>query len=483
MPVYKVTETTFEPLDRTDFEREGILERQGIQARLRDSPEVLEDGLYILAEEFSSWDESSRRIDLLALDREGRLVVVELKRSDQDSFMDLQAIRYAAMVAGMTFEQAVDAHRNYLDQRGLDVADAASRIQQQLSGDDTEVAIDSGNPRIILVSANFSKELTTSVLWLNEIGMDVACVKLELYRAGNYLYLEGNRVIPLPEAEEYLIRLTGGQNAAVNPPPPASSKTYQGGEEFRKAAETAQPGSRDLLTRLCEMALSLETEGIASISPGWGHTTPCSGRGSPGATKHCSTCSGMNPDGDTSNSAGVTFRGTPRGPRSNWRESSKRTSAPGAPSGNFRKASWTLYPMPTGKPPAKCLRMTARGRPSSKPQCLRQKWRERIPARMKREPRPGHELPVQTPAGRSAGFLSSAPMDLQPRVPHQAQPDREGILHRSNPDWFFIPGVRRERSYDSTVHHHLHFRVPEVKHAHELGSEVAFSTSNHRLLR
>ena len=265
MPVYKVTETDFEPLDQTNFEREGILERQGIQARLRDRPEILEEGLYILDEEFSRWDESSRRIDLLALDREGRLVVVEIKRSDQDSFMDLQAIRYAAMVAGMTFEHTVDAHRNYLERRGLDAADAASRIQQQLSGDDTEVAIDSRNPRVILVSTNFSKELTTSVLWMNEIGMDVACVKLELYRAGNDLYLEGNRIIPLPEAEEYLVRLTGGQNAAVNPPPPPS-KTYQGGEEFRKAAETAQPGSRELLTRLCELALSLEAEGMASIS-------------------------------------------------------------------------------------------------------------------------------------------------------------------------------------------------------------------------
>ena len=264
MPVYRVTETAFEPLDQTSFEREGILERQGIQARLRDRPEVLEEGLYILAEEFSSWDESSRRIDLLALDREGRLVVVELKRSDQDSFMDLQAVRYAAMVAGMTLEQAVGAHQNYLSQRGFDPADAASRIQQQLSGDDTEAAIDSRNPRVILVSADFSKELTTSVLWLNEIGMAVTCVKLELYRAGNDLYLEGNRVIPLPEAEEYLVRLTGGQNAASHPPPP--SKTHQGVDEFRKAAETARPDSRDLLLGLCDLAVSLEAEGVATIS-------------------------------------------------------------------------------------------------------------------------------------------------------------------------------------------------------------------------
>ena len=112
MPVFRVTEADFEPLERTSFEAEKLRERDDIQRRLRDRPKILEEGLFILAEEYGNWKESNRRIDLLALDRKGRLVVIELKRSDEDSLMDLQAIRYAAMVANMTLEQAVDAHRD-----------------------------------------------------------------------------------------------------------------------------------------------------------------------------------------------------------------------------------------------------------------------------------------------------------------------------------------------------------------------------------
>ena len=262
MPVYKVTRSDFEPLERTSFERESIQERGGIQARLRDRPEILEEGLYILAEEFQDFEDSNRRIDLLALDAEGRLVVVELKRSDQDSFMDLQAIRYAGMVSGMTMEQATDAHRRHLESRGQDGTDAESRIQQQLTGDDAQADIDSTNPRIILASGNFSNELTASALWLNKAGVSVTCVKLELYRSGDDFYMEGNRVIPLPKVEGSVIKGPGrGQSGTTRPP-----VTYPGGDEFRKAVETARTDARDYLMRLYKLAVSLEEGSLAELS-------------------------------------------------------------------------------------------------------------------------------------------------------------------------------------------------------------------------
>ena len=266
MPVYRVTEEDFEPLEKTSFENEGLLERKDIQARLRDRPEILEEGLYILAEEFGSWEESSRRIDLLALDGEGRLVVIELKRSDQDSFMDLQAIRYAGMIAGMTLEQAAEAHRRYLEAMGQDPTDAASRIQQQITGGDAEVELDSHNPRVILVSGNFSKELTSSVIWLNRVGMNVTCVKLELYRSGNHLYLEGNRIIPLPEAEDFRINIQAVGRPGTGKPPTQQPITHPGGDEFRRAAETAKQDAQELLIPLHELAISLEEQRLASVS-------------------------------------------------------------------------------------------------------------------------------------------------------------------------------------------------------------------------
>ena len=61
--------------------------------------------------------------------------------------------------------------------------------------------------RIVLVSAGFSKELTTAVLWLNEHDLDIRCVRLRPFANGDQTIVDVQQVVPLPEAEEYTIRL------------------------------------------------------------------------------------------------------------------------------------------------------------------------------------------------------------------------------------------------------------------------------------
>jgi hypothetical protein len=74
----------------------------------------LGDDLKVICEEFCDWEESSRRIDLLCIDKEGSIVVVELKRTEDGGHMELQAIRYAAMISSMTLEQAITAHAHFV---------------------------------------------------------------------------------------------------------------------------------------------------------------------------------------------------------------------------------------------------------------------------------------------------------------------------------------------------------------------------------
>lgn len=160
----------------------------------------------LLAEEFSHWEDSRRRIDLLALDSDANLVVIELKRDEDGGHMELQALRYAAMVSTMTFQEAVDTHARFLKQQGLEI-DAKTNILEFLgwqSADENNFAQD---VRIVLAAAGFSKELTTSVLWLNQRDLDIRCVRVRPYQLGADVVLDVQQVVPLPEAEDYQVQL------------------------------------------------------------------------------------------------------------------------------------------------------------------------------------------------------------------------------------------------------------------------------------
>ena len=114
MPLYRWNPDNLEPMQPTTFEAEELQERSDLQRLVRDQPEVLEEGLFVVAEEFSNWEDSTNRIDLLALDSEAQLVAIELKRTASGDHSELQGIRYAAMVSNMTVPQLIEAHRVYL---------------------------------------------------------------------------------------------------------------------------------------------------------------------------------------------------------------------------------------------------------------------------------------------------------------------------------------------------------------------------------
>ena len=57
------------------------------------------------------------------------------------------------------------------------------------------------------MSAEFSKELTTSVIWLNECGLDIECVRIKPYSDNGRILADIQQIIPLPEAEDYRVRL------------------------------------------------------------------------------------------------------------------------------------------------------------------------------------------------------------------------------------------------------------------------------------
>src|ERR1700732_1766730 len=110
MAIYEITADRLRPIDQTSFESVGVHERGDLQRLLRGQIDAIASDVLVIAEEFGEWEECKRRIDLLGIDRNANLVVFELKRNEDGGHMELQAIRYAAMVSTMTFDKAVELY-------------------------------------------------------------------------------------------------------------------------------------------------------------------------------------------------------------------------------------------------------------------------------------------------------------------------------------------------------------------------------------
>ena len=208
MPLYELTEAGIDEVKVSTFAELKLYERGDLQRALRSKISSITPGTdtMVLAEEFGHWEDAKRRIDLLCLDAARNLVVVEIKRTETGGHMELQALRYAAMVSTMRFDQAVDAHRKYLESTGKSAEEAETSIRSFLGLEEGPVAF-TDKVRIVLASAGFSTEVTTAVLWLNAQGLDIRCVQMRPHDFGGITLLDIQQVIPLPEAAEYQIAI------------------------------------------------------------------------------------------------------------------------------------------------------------------------------------------------------------------------------------------------------------------------------------
>jgi hypothetical protein len=196
-----------------------VLERRDLEEWIIDRPEILGKRLLVITSEYDYFKRTRDRLDILALDTEGRLVVIELKRDKADETTDLQAIKYASYCATLTAEDIQRDYRDFWNDRE-ETEKTQEEVGQEfadfLNDEEGRVALsDDGwadfelndKPRILLAAGTFGTEITSPVMWLlEEYGLDITCVRIDAYEHGDRILLSSQRVIPLPEAEEYMTR-------------------------------------------------------------------------------------------------------------------------------------------------------------------------------------------------------------------------------------------------------------------------------------
>jgi hypothetical protein len=184
----------------------GYRERYDLQEWILSNPALLGEDLFIVTDEYARFDRTRERLDVLAIDKLGKLVVVELKRSAVGSHADLQVIRYAAYCSTLRLHDVAEIHAEFRARRGqaIDPEEARQAILSYVGT--PEFSELDNKPRMILGAEEFPPEITASAMWLRSCDIDIRCVRLRPYKVGERLILDASVLIPLPEAEEFIIR-------------------------------------------------------------------------------------------------------------------------------------------------------------------------------------------------------------------------------------------------------------------------------------
>ncbi|MGM7634472.1 hypothetical protein [Bacillus sp. Hm123] len=194
-----------EEIRETTFSENDLKERQHIEEWIRKSPEILAEDLLIIAHEYDKF-EVNERLDLLAIDKEGNLVIIEVKRDTTGSGVDFQALKYASYCARLSPTDILEVYEDYSSVHAPST-NAKDELVEFLEVDSEEELnnILNNNQRIIIVGKDIDKRILSVCTWLYENSIDVKCVTIKPYKLGDQLIVDTDQIIPPYKLEDYYI--------------------------------------------------------------------------------------------------------------------------------------------------------------------------------------------------------------------------------------------------------------------------------------
>ena len=201
-------ENLISKIPQKTFTELGFREKEHLQEWLANNPEALGEELLIVQKEFSGFSDTRERLDLLALDKQGNLVVIENKLDDTGKDVTWQVLKYASYCSTLSKKDITAIYQDYLNKISSNGSAENNLTEFFNDSEYEEIQLNKGQTqRIIMVSGSFRKEVTSTVLWLMNYKLRIQCFKVTPYALEDKLFLDVEQIIPMKDTEEYIISM------------------------------------------------------------------------------------------------------------------------------------------------------------------------------------------------------------------------------------------------------------------------------------
>ena len=226
----KIESTTFADLN---------LKEKNIEEMLRVNLGMLfDDGddetMLIVGQQVQT--EAKTRSDLTAIDKDGNIVLIEIKRDKDDIIkrleaVEFQAVRYAAAYASIetpddlireVYSGYVEKHKDeFVDHKELTSTEIAQRKLDRFIKNN-QITSFNKLQRIMIVASGFDDDSLSAIAWLNSNNVDISCYQICPYKYKDDIIITFDKILPLKEYKDFFLAINGNR---VKDKKPASKKT------------------------------------------------------------------------------------------------------------------------------------------------------------------------------------------------------------------------------------------------------------------
>lgn len=245
--VLRVTQEGAQTLAPVSFS--GKMDELTLEKHIAADPDLMGEPLFVLGRQLAEFEEDKDRLDILAVDKDGEIVLIELKVTEDFKVTDLQALAYAGAYADMDIEDLAETRRRYMEKNlkeeaavvaepaappvpkaegglggetngaqasaptpapaapaiSVDIEEAKTEIADFLGLDDFDTWEPSQRVRIKLVAPNFPRRVLKNVkYWGDVYGMPVEAISARLFETTDHeLSVSFERLLPLPGDDEF----------------------------------------------------------------------------------------------------------------------------------------------------------------------------------------------------------------------------------------------------------------------------------------
>jgi len=216
--MYKIDDknNNIKKIKEESFAKLKYKERENLQERIAKNPNIFGEDLLIIQKEFDGFNDTRERLDLLALDREGNIVIIENKLDNTWRDVVRQSLKYASYCSTLTRKEVIDIFQLYLDKNNI-WKNAKEELEKFYEIEDIdEIELNTlQSQRIMMVAWNFRKEVTSTALRLMSYWLNVQCFKATIFAQDKDHFLNIEQIIPIQDAEEYTISMASKQQETV----------------------------------------------------------------------------------------------------------------------------------------------------------------------------------------------------------------------------------------------------------------------------